>query len=456
MAGYNGLAEEDVLRAMEDVERAYNVDKDRVYLTGLSMGGGGTWHLGLRYPDLFAAIVPVCAVGDVSLFAFTQAASAEDRALMDLTGPTVLAENAGNQQVFIFHGDEDPTVVPEHSRRIVARYRELGWLDKSVHYFELPGVHHFAWDFAYKDASLFARLAPIRRNPSPEHVVYSTFSPRYNKAYWLRIDRIDRGLALARIEGTRREQGVAVKTDNLSAFTLLLDKVGATVGKPLEVTVDGLSVWRGVPKTATLSFARTSGRWASKPWVGPAVGPPDHAETNFIGGTLAQRGPHAYVYGTSGDAVENAAVKKAAETLADWGPNVRARFKVVADTEVTAEMMAAQNLVLVGNAKVNRVVARLAPRLALRQDASGTFAGARRVAGPEASYRLHTANPLAPGRYVLIFGAATEAGFKPFQPVPGVRSVSGLADYLVIGEDGQTALAGYFKDDWTIPSSSLR
>jgi hypothetical protein len=185
--------------------------------------------------------------------------------------------------------------------------------------------------------------------------------------------------------------------------------------------------------------------------VGPTVGPPDHAEANFIGGTLVQRGSHVYVYGTSGDEAQNAAVRKAAETLADWGPNVRARFKVVADTDVTPEMMAAQNLVLVGNATVNRVVARLAPRLALRQDARGTFAGAKRVAGPDASYRLHTANPLAPGRYVLIYGAATETGFKPFRPAPGPRSVSGLADYLVIGEDGQTALAGYFKDDWTIP-----
>ena len=452
VAGYNGLAEEDVLRAMDDVERAYNVDQDRVYLTGLSMGGGGTWHLGLRYPDRFAAIVPVCAVGDVSLFAFNQAASDEDRALMDLTGPTVLAENAGNQQVFIFHGDEDPVVVPEHARRMVARYRDLGWLDKSVHYYELPGVHHFAWDFAYRDASLFARLLPVRRNPSPDHVVYSTFSPRYNQAYWLRIDRIDRGLTLARIEGTRHEQRFLVKTSNLSAFTLRLDRALAPARRPLEVTVDGQSAWRGVAKTSTLSFARTSGHWAPKPWVGPAVGPPDHAEANFLGGTLAERGPHVYVYGTSGDEAQNGAVRRAAEALSDPGPNVRARFKVVADTEVTAEMMAARNLVLVGNAAVNKVVARLAPRLALRQDASGTFAGAKRVAGPGASYRLHSANPLAPGRYVLIYGAASEAGFKPFAPVPGARPVSATADYLVLGEDGQPALAGYFKDDWTIPA----
>lgn len=452
VAGYNGLAEQDVLRAMDDVERAYNVDKDRVYLTGLSMGGGGTWHLGLRYPDRFAAIVPVCAVGDLSLFAFNQAASAEDRALMDLTGPTVLAENALNQQVFIFHGDEDPVVIPEHSRRLVARYRDLGWLGKSVHYFELPGVNHFAWDFAYRDASLFARLAPVRRNPSPEHVAYSTFSPRYNKAYWLRIDRIDHGLSLARIEGIRREQRFEIKTDNLSAFSLLLDPAFVPAGRPLEVTVNGQAAWRGVPKTATLSLSRTTPlRWAPKPWVGPALGPPDHAEVNFVGGTLAQRAAHVYVYGTAGDDAANEASRKAAEKLSDWGPNVRARFKAVADTEVTAETMAAQNLVLVGNAAVNRVVARLAPRLPLRQDSSGTFAGTRRVAGPGATFRLHCANPLTPGRYVLIYGASTEAGLKPFLPAPGPPPVSALADYVVIGEDGQTALAGYFKDDWTIP-----
>ena len=128
VAGYNGLAERDVLRALADVKRAYNVDEDRVYLTGLSMGGGGTWHLGLRYPDLFAAIAPVCAVGDVSLFAAYAGLSAEAKALLDLTGPTAIAENASNQQVFIFHGDVDPVVVPEHSRRMAARYRELGWL----------------------------------------------------------------------------------------------------------------------------------------------------------------------------------------------------------------------------------------------------------------------------------------------------------------------------------------
>jgi hypothetical protein len=141
--------------------------------------------------------------------------------------------------------------------------------------------------------------------------------------------------------------------------------------------------------------------------------------------------------------------------LADWGPNVRSHFPVVADTEVTPEMMASRNLVLVGNAAVNRVVARLVDKLPLRQDAEGTFAAGRRVAGPDASFRLHYANPLAPGRYVLVYGAGSAAGLKRFSPPAGSgRPPSFYADYLVLGEDGQSVLEGYFKDDWAISIES--
>ena len=161
-----------MLRAMDDVQRAYNVDKDRVYLTGLSMGGGGTWHLGLRYPDRFAAIVPVCAVGDLSLFPFTQGASADDRALMDLTGPTVARGERGQPAGLHLPRRRGPrggrrALAPDGgpvSRARMAR-QERPLL-------RAAGRHHFAWDFAYRDASLFARLAPIRATrPRPRRLL---------------------------------------------------------------------------------------------------------------------------------------------------------------------------------------------------------------------------------------------------------------------------------------------
>jgi hypothetical protein len=69
-------------------------------------------------------------------------------------------------QIFIFHGDKDPTVPVEDSRKMAARFEALGWLGKNVHYTEYPGVNHAAWVPAYKDARLLAMLAAIKRDPA--------------------------------------------------------------------------------------------------------------------------------------------------------------------------------------------------------------------------------------------------------------------------------------------------
>ena len=58
--GYRGIAEKDVYDVLADVERRFPVDEDRVYLTGISMGGGGALWLGLTRPDVWAAVAPVC------------------------------------------------------------------------------------------------------------------------------------------------------------------------------------------------------------------------------------------------------------------------------------------------------------------------------------------------------------------------------------------------------------
>jgi dienelactone hydrolase len=456
-AGYSGVAERDVLRAMDHVQRAYNVDPDRVHLTGLSMGGGGTWHIGLRYPDRFASISPVCAVADLDLMPWTAGWRPLDKELVALTGYSRIVENASNLQVFVFHGDEDDAVNVVASRKMMEAFAKAGL--GNAHYYELPGVTHFSWDFAYRDAGLFPRIAGIRRNPFPERVVYSTFSPRYDKAYWLRIDRLDRGFSLARLEGTQKAGVFDVKTENLTAFSILLAPAIAPAGRPVEVKVNGKSAFRGVPKGEVLSFAAGKGSWKlTDPWKGPAQGPPDHAEAGARGGSLAQYGPHVYVYGTLGDEATTAAAKATAEKLADWGPSVRARWRVLADTEVTPELMSTKDLVLVGTDTTNRVLAGLVG-LPLRQDASGTYVSGRKVAGPAASYRLLFPNPGATRHRVLVYGAGSPAALERLRPPRGRMTppaFSLFADYLVLGEDGSVVLEGYFRDGYTISAQGTR
>ena len=274
---------------------------------------------------------------------------------------------------------------------------------------------------------------------------------RYNKAYWLRIDRIDHGMKLARIEGRRNEGVFDVTTDNLSAFSILTSPEIVPAGKPVEVRVNGKPAYKGPATGKALSFvADKKGVFAQKPWPGPPVGPPDHPEAGLRAASLAQYAAHLYVYGTKGDAAANEASKKAAETLADWGPNVRARFKVVADKDVTSDLMLSNNLVLFGNAKVNQIVAGIDGDLPVRQDDGGTKAGGKRVAGPAASFRLDYPNPVAPGRFVRVFGAASTPGFERLVSTAPGKGPSSSADYVVVEEDGKVALEGFFRDDYKI------
>src|SRR3954454_12617407 len=166
LMGYDGLGGDDVMRVIADVRRAYDVDPDRISLTGLSMGGDGTWQIGLRHPELFAALAPVCAVADYRRMVKPADAPLYDLDALDRQSAPALAANAARMQVFIFHGDKDPTVPVADSRKIVERFRQLGMLGKNVRYTEYPGVGHDAWKPAYKDAALLRTLASIKRDPA--------------------------------------------------------------------------------------------------------------------------------------------------------------------------------------------------------------------------------------------------------------------------------------------------
>ena len=117
------------LSALDQTLKHYSVDKSRLYLTGLSMGGYGSWTIAMQHPDMFAAVVPICGGGT----------------------PEAIAQKLKEEPIWVFHGGADPTVPVDQSRNIVAALKAAG---STVKYTEYPGVGHDSWDKAYAEKDL--------------------------------------------------------------------------------------------------------------------------------------------------------------------------------------------------------------------------------------------------------------------------------------------------------------
>ena len=127
-----------LLALLDEVMRQYRADPARVYLTGLSMGGYGTWDLGLSHPERFAAIAPICGGGEtISLLL-----SSSDR-------PDAL-KSLG---IWSFHGAKDPVVPVEESKRIVEACQKSGI--KEVKLTIYPEAEHNSWTQTYNNPELY-------------------------------------------------------------------------------------------------------------------------------------------------------------------------------------------------------------------------------------------------------------------------------------------------------------
>ena len=119
-----------VMTALKQTVREYNVDPKRLYLTGLSQGGHGTWAIASKHPDRFAAIAPVCGWGDEKI-----------------------AAKLAKLPIWTFHGDADQAVDVERSKDMKKWVEAAGGEVKLTVY---PGVGHNSWDNAYRNEELGA------------------------------------------------------------------------------------------------------------------------------------------------------------------------------------------------------------------------------------------------------------------------------------------------------------
>lgn len=127
----------DLTKLLDDVEKNYAVDQDRVYVTGLSMGGMGTWALGIAHPERFAALAPICGGGDASL-----------------------VEKLKDVPIWTFHGTADTAVPFSQSQAMVDT---LKIAKGNIRFTIYEGVGHNSWSETYNNQELYQWLLKQRR-----------------------------------------------------------------------------------------------------------------------------------------------------------------------------------------------------------------------------------------------------------------------------------------------------
>ena len=136
---WSGQPLESMIKMVKDFQKELPVDSQRIYITGLSMGGYGTWSALALEPKLFAAAIPICGGGD----------------------PTSV-EKFTKVPIWAFHNDGDPAVNVEGSRSMIAALKNSGGDPK---YTEYPSTQHDAWSPTYKDPALWEWLLTQKKAP---------------------------------------------------------------------------------------------------------------------------------------------------------------------------------------------------------------------------------------------------------------------------------------------------
>ncbi len=132
------VALQSAISLVKEIAKAEGVDKKRIYITGLSMGGMGTFEAVYRNPKLFAAATPICGGGDAARY---------DKRVAKIP-------------FRVFHGSADAVVDVKHSRQMVEKLRTM---KVSVNYTEYPNVNHNSWDNAFAEPDFLSWMFSKKR-----------------------------------------------------------------------------------------------------------------------------------------------------------------------------------------------------------------------------------------------------------------------------------------------------
>jgi dienelactone hydrolase len=469
---YRWAGESDVLETLDNflagerfLGRDGLLDPGRIVLRGFSMGGAGTWHLGLHLSDRWCVIAP--GAGFTTTHGYI--AKLKDplpypqEECLRIYDAVLYAPNAFNVPIVAYSGANDPQ--KKAADNIESRLKEIGL--KMTHLIA-PGLEHqFPPEWQKKAEALFAQYAAKGRPEYAPEVRFVTYTLKYSTCNWVEILGLDRHYQKSEVDATHTDYGFLVKTSNVNVLHLTLPP---GVASPQLVAIDNQKLtvrpWINQAGIYHVYLQKRDGQWLSvlpqrlvtlraqhPRKMSGLTGPIDDAFTDSF---LCVRGTDKPWHDATGKYAEGNLERFKSE----WSKYFRGTLPIKDDVDVTSEDIAGKHLILFGDPASNALIAQVLDGLPLKWTKDAVeFAGAAGAAAEHVPVFIYP-NPLNPGRYVVLnsghtFHAADYQGTNALlYPRLGDYAVLRLqptpADPLGV----QMVRSGLFDDFWKLEAKS--
>ena len=467
--GYKSAGETDVLEAVEEVQKRYRIDPERIVLIGFSMGGAGAWHLGAHFPQRWRLVSPGAGFAETARYQKLDPASVPEyeRLLWGQYDVPVAVRNLFNLPVIAYSGEIDPQIQ-------AARVMEEAFLShgkKLTHLIGPETAHKYHPETL---AELQRRIQESIREERPAvspkfHLQTRTL--KYAAGREASFDRLQQHWLDSRIDGEFARGRLAIRTQNVRAFRL----ASGFRSSLAELQVDGQAIpsegtdWNAregetvlqpirLERTDPPASARPKWRLAASEPVSPIglekrpslQGPIDDAFTErFLVVLPSGKSPHP--------AVQQWAEFERAHFLDRWGAAFRGIARTIRDTELEADpkLAAGSHLILWGDPASNATLRRLLPKLPIAWTSSRLEVAGKKYDPAKHVPLLIFPRPDSPDRYLVINSGPT---FRESHDKTNSQQNPKLPDWAVLDlstppdglSAGKVVAADFFDEQWQI------
>ena len=468
---YRWAGEADVNEAIEHfiaVENGFGrgalIDPTRFVLRGFSMGGAGTWHLGLHRPDRWSVLGPGAGFtttrGYVTL---DDKLRPEAEACLHIYDAVDYAENAFDVPIVAYAGEKDKQLAA--ARNVEEKLKPLGINMKLL---VAPGLaHQYPPEWEEKAEAEYAKFLAKGKPGYPRKIHFVTYTLKYASCYWLDILSLDEHYKRAVVDAEQVDDNYQVTTQNVRTLQLTMGP-GATRNL-LTVTIDGQRIrtrpYGGTARNPDLHIylEKTGDRWAALLPERLLTDRMAHAAKSAGNSGADRRRLHDVVPLRSGHARSleqrhrGLRPRNLQRFRNEWSRYFRGELPIKEDEEVTPDDIATKNLILFGDPASNSLIEQVYTGLPLQWTKEKiVWQGKEYAAGQHVPVLIYP-NPLNKDTYVVLNSGHTFRGEDFLKS--NAMLYPRLGDFAILKLNGakkdplgaEIVVGGLFNEFWRLP-----